>query len=60
MELISSQPSDDFPINYFNPRGAEGKYGVQHNFRKGCFICLQIGAALCTYPMRGGFIYDEK
>jgi len=40
MELISSQPFDDFPINYFNPRGAEGKYGVQHNFRKGCFYLL--------------------
>lgn len=40
MELISSQPFDDFPINYFNPRDAEGKYGVQHNFRKGCFYLL--------------------
>ena len=24
------------------------------------FVCLQTGAALRTYPMRGGFIYDEK
>ena len=24
------------------------------------FVCLQAGAARRTYPMRGGFIYDEK
>lgn len=60
MELISSQQSGDFPVNYFNPRGAEGKYGVQHNYGRVVFVCLQAGAALRTYPMRGGFIYDEK
>jgi len=48
MELISSQPSGDFPINYFNPRGVEGKYGVQHNWRKGCF-CLFAGRSSPSY-----------
>jgi hypothetical protein len=50
MELISSQPFDDFPINYFNPRDAEGKYGVQHNFRKGCFYLLADGSSPLYIP----------
>ena len=62
MELISSQPFDDFPIRYFlSPRGAVGKYGVQHNFRKGCFCLLSDGSSPSYIPNERRFtIYDEK
>jgi len=62
MELISSQPFDDFPIRYFlSPRGAEGKYGVQHIFSEGLFLSVFGWDSPSYIPNERRFtIYDEK
>ena len=52
MELVSSQPIDDFP----SPRGAESKYGAQYKFREDD----PKGSSSVTYPTRGGLPFMMK
>lgn len=62
MELVSSQPFDDFPIiDFYHPGVPRANMGFNIIYGKAASVCCLDGGSLSYIPKERRFtIYDEK